>query len=139
MDYIGLGILSLFCFGGLYAYVREVRRLNKLLRRGATTMATVLEKERLDSGSETVTHFLVTYRFVDEDGNSVVDKEDLNSRAFFNKLAIGDAVEILYQRGDRSNSYPVSQIGRDLRIAKWICFAIVFFWGSIALLIISRG
>ena len=139
MDYIGLGILSLFCIGGLYAYVREARRLQELLHGGATAMATVLKKKKLDSGSETVTHFLVTYRFVDEDGNSFVDEEDLNSREFFNNLAVGDRIEIVYHKGNQSNSYPVSQIRRDQRIAKWISLAIVFFWVTVALVIVSRG
>ena len=135
MDYIGLGILSLFCGGGLFAYIRETLRLQKLLRYGSSAHATVLKKQLIDSGSETVTHFLVTYRFIDEDGNSVIDEEDLNSREFFKNLAVGDRIEILYHAGKRSNSYPASQIRRDHRIAKWTSLALVLFWGTVALII----
>lgn len=135
-DTIGLIILSLFCAGGLYAYVREARRLQRLISSGAIAQALVLKKEKIDSGSESVVHFLVTYEFVDDRGNTVVHEQDLNSGKFFSQLSVGDKIEILYQRGPAKDSYPLSQIRADRKIAQWITAAILLFWGVVSVILI---
>jgi hypothetical protein len=77
-DSTGLIILSLFCAGGLYAYVREALRLRRLMASGTVALATVLKKEKIDRGSESVVHFIVTYEFVDDQGRTIVHGQDLN-------------------------------------------------------------
>lgn len=130
-DTIGLIILSLFCAGGLYAYVREAQRLQRLISSGTIAQALVVKKEKIDSGSESVMHFLVTYEFVDDRGNTIVHEQDLNSGRFFSRLSVGDKIEILYQRGPVMNSYPLSQIQADRKIAQWIIAAIILFWAVV--------
>lgn len=138
MNYSNIGfiILSLFCAGGLYAYVREVRRLQRLLSSGTIAQAVVLKKEKIDGGSESVVHYLVTYEFVDDLGKTVVHEQDLNSGKFFNSLSTGDKIEVLYQRGAIGNSYPLSQIRADLKIAQWISVGLVLFWVVMGLILI---
>jgi len=133
---IGLIILSLFCAGGFYAYVREALRLQRLMSSGTLAQATVLKKEKIDSGSESVVHFLVTYEFFDEQGKTVVHKQDLNNWKFFSMLSVGEKVEILYQSGPTGNSYPVNQIRADRKIAQWICVGILLVWGVMGVILI---
>jgi hypothetical protein len=128
-DTVGLIILSLFCAGGLYAYAREARRLQRLISSGTVAQALVVKKEKIDSGSESVMHFLVTYEFVDDRGNTIVHEQDLNSGRFFNRLSVGDKIEILYQGGPAmKNSYPLSRIRADRKTTHWIIAAIILFW-----------
>jgi hypothetical protein len=133
---ISLIILSLFCAGGLYAYGRKALRLQRLMSSGTVALATVLQKEKIDSGSDSVVHFLVTYEFVDEQGKTVVHERDLNSRKFFNNLSVGDKIEILYQKGPTGNSYPLSQIRADRKIAQWIGVGILLLWGVMGVILI---
>lgn len=125
---IGLIILSAFCAGGLFAYVREALRLRRLLSSGSIARATVVKKEKVDSGSESVVHYLVTYEFTDERGKTLTHEQDLNSLKFFDSIAVGDEIEILYQRDGGGISYPAGQIRADLRITRWIGAGIVIFW-----------
>jgi len=135
-DHIGLIILSLFCAGGLYAYVREAFRLRRLMASGAVVEATVLKKEKIDSGSESVVHFLVTYEFVDDQGRTMVHEQDLNSRNFFNNLSVGDKTEVLKQTGPTGSSYPLNQVRADKKIAQWISAGILLLWGVMGLMLI---
>lgn len=91
--------------------------------------ATVLKKERIDSGSESVVHFLVTYEFVDDRGNAVVHEQDVNSWRFFGTLSVGDKIEVMYRNGRTGNSYPLGRIHAEKRIAQWIAAGILLFWG----------
>jgi hypothetical protein len=125
---IGFVILSLFCAGGLYAYLREVQRLRHLISTGTVAQGTVLKKEKMDKGSESVVHYLVSYEFVDYRGKKTVHEEDLNSWKFFSNVLVGDKIEILYDRDSPSNSYPLSQISADLRVSQWICAGILLLW-----------
>jgi len=133
---IGLIILSLFCAGGLYAYGREALRLQRLMSSGTVTQATVRKKEKVDSGSESVVHFLVTYEFVDDQGKTIVHEQDLNSSKFFSHLSVGDKIEILYQKNGTGNSYPLSQIRADRKIAQWIGVGILLLWGVMGVILI---
>lgn len=104
--------------GGLYAYVCEVWRLQHLVSSGKRVTAKILKKEKIDSGSESVAHYLVIYEYIDTHGKSVVEEQDSNSGEFFNTLSEGDAIEVVYQEGTRSNSSPFSQVHADLKISK---------------------
>lgn len=128
---IGLTLLSLFCAGGLYAYLREARRLQRLIESGTIAQATVVKKERVAVGSESVVNHLVTYEFADERGQRVTHQQDLNSARFFAALAPGDRLEVVYERGAAGNSYPLSQLRSDRNIARWICAAILALWGGL--------
>jgi hypothetical protein len=133
---VGIVILSLFCAGGLYAYAREARRLQRLISSGTVARATVLKKEKIDTGSESVIHCLVTYEFVDDRGKTIVHEQDLNSWTFFRNLSEGDKMEVLYQKGSTGNSYPLSQVRADLKIAKWVSVAILLFWGVVGAILL---
>lgn len=134
--YISFIILSLFCAGGLYAYGREALRLKRLRSTGNEAVATIRKKEKIDAGSESAVHFLVTYEFIDEQGNSVVHEQDLNSRKFFDSLAVGNKIEILYQRDRAKTSYPLSQIRNDSKIANCIVAGILLLWGVMGVILI---
>ena len=133
---LNVAIVSLFCAGGLFAYVREALRLHRLLSRGEVAQATILNKEIDDSGSESIVHYLVTYEFVDEQGNTLVHKHDLNNKKFFSNLTIGEIIEILYGSDRAGNSYPVSQIKSDQRLSCYIAGALLIFWASMVLFFI---
>jgi hypothetical protein len=135
-SYFSLIILSLFSAGGLYAYGREALRLKRLLSSGNEAEATIRKKEKIDSGSESVVHFLVTYEFIDDQGNTVVHEQDLNSRKFFDSLDVGDKIEILYHRGQAEGSYPLSQIRNDRKIAHYIAVGILLLWGVMGVILI---
>ena len=129
-------MLSLFCAGGLYAYVREALRLQRLIVSGMVVQATILKKEKIDSGSESVIHYLITYKFIDNQGETIVHEQDMNSDKYFNNLSTGDKIEILYQKELGGDSYPLSQIRTDRKIAQWFSAGIILFWlGMTALLI----
>jgi hypothetical protein len=130
---LDVAIVSLFCAGGLFAYVREALRLNRLLSTGKVAQATIVNKEMDDSGSESIVHYLVTYEFVDEQGKKLVHEKDLNNKAFFTALAIGEKIEILYGSGRPGNSYPVGQIKSDFRLSCFISGAIILFWAAMVL------
>jgi hypothetical protein len=126
---LNMVILSLFCAGGLFAYVREVLRLHRLMSAGKVALARIVKKKE-DFSSESVVHYLVTYEFVDEHGNTLIHEQDLNSKKFFSSLAIGDTIEILYNADRTGNSYPVSQIQSDRRISCYMVVAIQMFWAG---------
>jgi hypothetical protein len=127
---VGLILVSLCCAGGLYAYVRDARRLQRLISTGAAARATVLKKEKIAGRSESVVLCLVTYEFSDERGNTVVHEQGLNRSPFFDTLAVGDQVEVVYERGGTGNSYPLSQVRADRNIAGMISEGIVLLWGA---------
>lgn len=133
---LNVAIVSLFCLGGLFAYIREALRLNRLLSAGKVAPATIVNKEMVDSGSESIVHYLVTYEFVDEEGNTLVHEHDLNSRKFFSTLEIGKTIEILYVLDWAGNSYPVTQIESDLRLSCYVAVAILIFWSVMILFFI---
>jgi len=133
---LDVAIVSLFCAGGLFAYVREALRLHRLQSTGKVAPAKILNKEMDDSGSESIVHYLVTYEFVDEQGNTLVHENDLNSRKFFSNLAIGETIKILYGSDLAGNSYPVSQIKSDQRLSCYISGAILIFWAAMVLFFI---
>jgi hypothetical protein len=133
---IGFMIVSLFCAGGLYAYVREALRLQRLISSGILAQATILKKEKTDSGSESVVHYLLTYEFTDEQRKTVVHEQELNSRRFFSELSVGDRIEVLYQKGPTGTSYPASQIRADRKTAQWICTGILLLWGVMGVILL---
>jgi len=125
---LGIVILSLFCVGGLFAYVREILRLRRLICSGKTAVATIVDIAEDSSGSESVTHYLVKYEFMDEDGRPKVHEQDLNSKRFFDTLKRGDTLNVLYEPDSNGNSYPVSQISWEIKISGFIASAIISFW-----------
>ena len=131
-SHIGLLILSLFCAGGLYAYLREALRLHRLLSSGVVAEALIIDTEAVDAGSESVAHHLVRYAFTDERGERVVHESDLNSWRFFRTLSPGDSIAVVY--GERT-SHPLGQVRADRRIALWISAGIVVFWLSMSLVL----
>jgi hypothetical protein len=135
---LGLIILSLFCAGGIFAYVREARRLSGLMAAGTLTEARIINKKKIDTGSESVVHYLVSYEFSDKTGNNVVHEEDLNSPIFFNTLTEGDVIPILYIDAPRPASYPLSQVRRDRAIALGITLALVFFWIAMSAVLLAN-
>lgn len=128
---LGIVILSLFCAGGLVAYVREILRLQRLKSSGTTAVATIIDVEEI-SGSESVVHYLVKYEFMDAEGRSTVHEQDLNSKRFFDTLKRGDTINVLYGPGRNRNSYPVSQINSDIKLSGLIAAAIIIFWAVMA-------
>ena len=120
-------ILSLFCAGGLFAYVREILRLRRLISSGKTAAATIMDVEEVP-GSESVVHYLVKYEFMDADGRLKVHEQDLNNKRFFDTLKRGDTISILYEVAPSGNSYPVSQINSDIKLNGLIAAAIIIFW-----------
>lgn len=124
---IGFIVLSVFCAGGLFAYVREALRLGDLVANGTVKRATILSKNKVE-GSETVVHYLVTYKFTDEHGKTEVHEQDLNSMRYFDNLKEGDEVEVLYREGGAGDSYPLSQVSSDLKVSFWICIVIILVW-----------
>jgi hypothetical protein len=129
---LGIVILSLFCVGGLFAYVREILRLRRLICSGKTAVATIVDIAQDSSGSESVTHYLVKYEFMDENGHPTVHEQDLNSKRFFDTLKRGDTLNVLYEPDSNGNSYPVSQISSEIKISCFIASAIISFWGVMA-------
>lgn len=125
---LGLAILSLFCAGGLFAYIREVLRLRRLISSGKSAVARIVDTKEDSSGSESVTHYLVKYEFTDVDGRSKIHEQDLNDKRFFDTLKRGDTIDVLYEPGLNGNSYPVSQVNSDMKISSLIATAIVIFW-----------
>lgn len=128
---VGLIILSLFCAGGLVAYVREILRLRRLTSSGRTAAATIIDVEEIP-GSESVVHYLVKYEFIDADGHSIVHEQDLNSKRFFDTLKRGDTLSVVYEPEPNGNSYPVSQINSDIKLSGLIAVAIIIFWAVMA-------
>jgi hypothetical protein len=129
---LGVVILSLFCAGGLVAYVREALRLRRLLTSGRRAVARVLDTREDSSGSESVTHYLVRYEFEDAEGHARVHEQDLNSKSFFDTVKRGDELDVLYESRPEGNSYPVSQVRSDLAMSCLISAAIVVFWAVMA-------
>lgn len=129
---LNIVILSLFCAGGLFAYVREVLRLHRLMSAGKVALAKIMKLKMDDSGSESVVHYLVTYEFVDEQGNTLIHEQDLNSKKFFSNLATGDTIEVLYNADRTGNSYPLSQIQSDRRVSCYIAVVTLLFWAGMA-------
>lgn len=127
-DNLDVLIVSVFCAGGLYAYVREAMRLDGLIRTGKTTTARILKTEIDDSGSESVKHYLVTYEFADEQGSIEVHEQDLDDATFFDSLKVGDTIEILHGADRSGNSYPLRVVRSGLRISRYVSLAIVAFW-----------
>ena len=127
-DYIGLAVLSVFCAGGFYAYLPQALRLRRLIAAGVVRRATVTSKQRVEAGSESVVHYLVTYEFTDERGETVVREEDLNDGRFFDTLTVGGSVDILQEPGSSGNSHPLGQVRADRRIATGICVALAVLW-----------
>lgn len=125
---IDIAILSLFCAGGLFAYVREVLRLRRLILSGASAVATIVDTREDNAGSESVTHYFVKYEFTDSEGQRRIHEQDLNNRRFFNSLMPGDKFEVLYEPVTDGNSYPVSQVNADIRVSGLISGAIILFW-----------
>jgi hypothetical protein len=125
-------IVSVFCAGGLYAYLREALRLDGLLRNGRIVSARILKTETDDSGSESIKHYLVTYEFVNEAGGIETHKQDLNDETLFRRLNVGDSLEILTGADGSGNSYPVSAIRSDRRLSWYIAGAIVVFWAAMS-------
>lgn len=138
-DYVGLAVLSLFCIGGLLHYAPEARRLRQLLAAGVVREATVTSKERIDSGSESVVHYLVTYEFADEQGGKSVREDDLNDGRFFDGLSVGDRVEILAEPGSTGNACPASRVRADARIATGISIGLVALWLLLGAYLLFRG
>lgn len=129
-DYVGLAMLSLFCAGGLFYYVPEALRLRRLLAAGVTRQATVRKKQRVESGSETVVHYLLTYEFTDERGATVVREDDLNDARFFEGLEVGARVGILLEPGREGNAYPADRVRTDARIAALTSAALLALWAG---------
>lgn len=129
---LDVAILSLFCAGGLFAYLREVLRLRRLISSGKMAIARIIETKEDSSGSESVTHHLVKYEFVDAEGDSNVHEQDLNSKRFFATLKRGDTIDVLYEPGPNGNSYPFNQVNLDLKISSLIAAAILIFWAVMA-------
>jgi hypothetical protein len=125
---LGIVILSLFCVGGLFAYVREILRLRRLISSGKTAVATIVDIAEDSSGSESVTHYLVKYEFMDEDWHPTVHEQDLNSKCFFDTLKRGDTLNVLYEPDSNGNRYPVSQLSSEIKISGFIASAIISFW-----------
>lgn len=135
---VGVIIVSVFCAGGLFAYLREALRLRRLLSSGRTALATIVDTRADDSGSESIVHYLVTYEFVDEEGRTVVHEQDLNSRAFFDSLRKGDTLDVLYETGPTGNSYPATQIRSDQKLSWAVAVAILVFWAAMVVFLV-RG
>ena len=127
-----VAILSLFCAGGLFAYVREALRLRRLLSSGRTAVARIVRTKVDDSGSESVMHYLVKYEFMDGDGHRKVHESDLNGKRFFDTLKQGDTINVLYEPAPNGSSYPVSQVRLDMRINSLIAVGILIFWAAMA-------
>lgn len=127
---IGLILLSLFCAGGLYAYLRDALRLQRLISSGTVTQATVLKKEKVTARSESIVLYLVTYEFVDERGQRTVHEHDVNSEPFFRSLSTGERMEIVYEWGSTGNSYPLRRLRTDRNVAGGICAGILVLWGG---------
>jgi len=125
---LDIAIVSVFCGGGLFAYVREALRLRRLISAGKTAVARIIDTKEDDSGSESVVHYLVKYEFVDEEGHQIVHDKDLISKRFFDTLKRGDTIRVLYEAPPDGNSYPVSQVRSDMRISGLIAAVIFIFW-----------
>lgn len=136
MDIVGFVILSVFCIGGLYAYSAEALRLQRLLAAGKRTKAKILGKDKIDSGSESVVHYIIEYEFTDSVGSKQTHEADLNNCKFFDKLTIGQEIEIIYTDRPRGVSHPLSLIESDLRKAKAVNGLLLVFWAVMAVILI---
>lgn len=126
---IALAFVSVFCAGGIFAYARELLRLQRLLSNGQVRRATITHLEKIDGGSESVIHFLVGYEYLDDAGRPARDEQDVNSSVYFDSLCVGQTIEVLRTA---NTSYPASQVARDRRIAIAILAALLPFWGAMA-------
>ena len=101
-------IVSLFCAGGLFAYLREVWRLRRLLARGKVASARIRDKKLDDAGSESVVHYLLTYEFLDGDGNTRIHTRDLKIRNFFSTIDRGyGRIEAMFAEMQREEKVTV--------------------------------
>jgi hypothetical protein len=124
--------LSLFCAGGLFAYLRELLRLRRLISSGESAVARIVDLKEDSGGSESVTHYLVKYEFIDIAGHPRIHEQDLNSKRFFDALEHGDTIDVLYEPGSTGNSYPLRQVYSDIRVSGLIATAILVFWALMA-------
>jgi hypothetical protein len=129
---LDVAILSVFCAGGLFAYVREALRLRRLISSGEAAVARIVSTGSDNAGSESITHYIVKYEFIDADGYTRVHENDLNSKRFFDALKQGDTIDVLYEPAPSGNSYPVSQVNLDMKISGLIAVGIFVFWAAMA-------
>ncbi|MCK5438819.1 MAG: hypothetical protein KAI97_02695 [Gemmatimonadetes bacterium] len=135
MTYIPLIILSLFFVNALFRYGREALRLNRLVNSGTTTQATVKNKERVE-GSKKVVRYLVIYEFLNFRGEPEVHERELRSK-FFDSVEVGDTIDILHERRNPENSYPLSQIQTDRKIAWAYVIGLIAMWVG-AVVVVTR-
>lgn len=126
---VSITIVSIFCAGGLFAYLREAVRLHRLLSTGKVATAKIVGLDKEDSGSESVVHYLVRYEFMDETGKTLTHEQDLNSSKYFKNLTIGDSIDVLYVE-ESENSYPLSQVRKDWKLSCYIAISILVFWAA---------
>ena len=136
MTYIPLIILSLFFVQALYRYGREALRLNRLVNSGTTTQATVKNKERVE-GSKKVVRYLVTYEFLNFRGEPEVRELNMDRSKFFDSVEVGDTIDILHERRNPENSYPLSQIKTDRKIAWVYVIGLIAMWVG-AVVVVTR-
>lgn len=133
---VGLIVLSLICAGGLYVFVREAWRLQRLIESGTVAQATVLKTEKVAVGSGSVVSRLVWYEFLDEHGQRVTHRQDLNNAKFFGALSAGDPLEVVYERSSTGNSYPLSQVRAARNVAAGFCAGILALWGGLGAILV---
>ncbi len=130
---LDLAILSVFCGGGVFAYLRELLRLRRLKLDGKSIAAKIVDLKADDAGSESVVHYRVSYEFVDESGNKVVHERDLSSPGVFRGLEVGQTIEILYRPDGAGASFPVRQIDSEQRIDRLVLIGLLVFWALLGL------
>ena len=112
--------------------------MRRLIASGVAAIARVVDLKEDSAGSESVTHYLVKYQFMDADGRARVHEQDLNSKRFFDTLKHGDRIDVLYESGPKGNSYPVSQVYSDIKVNALIATAILVFWAVMAAFFVLR-
>jgi len=125
---LDLAILSVFCAGGVCAYLRDLLRLRRLKLEGKDVSARIVDLKVDEAGSESVVHYRVCYEFLDESGKKVVHERDLSSSRAFRGLEVGQTIAILYRPGRAAASFPVDQIDSEQRIDRLVLGGLLLVW-----------
>lgn len=133
VKYFPLIVLSIFFIRPLYRYAREVLKLQRLMNSGTTAQATVTNKERVE-GSKQVVQYFVTYEFQNYRGEPEIHQRELRNK-FFESVEIGETIDILHERQNPENSYPLSQIRTDYKIAWGYIIGLVMLWAGVAVVV----
>ena len=79
--------------------------------------------------------YLVTYEFLNFRGETEVHEQEFKRSKYFDSVEIGDTINILHERHNPENSYPLSQIKTDRKIAWAYIMGIIVLWAGMGFVV----